>query len=189
MSTELIAWVDVETTGLHPTKGDQLLEVACFVTDYNLNLLDEVGYHAVVGYTPEQITEMLDQCDPYVRQMHNRTGLWSKLTTGIPVTSIDEQLLSYVGQFAPERRTIRLGGNSVRLDLNFIDEYLPKFADHLHYRSVDVTAVSKLAEEWFGYKQRKTVSLHEARADILASLNQLRDLRNVLSFDSPAPTK
>ena len=37
-----IVWVDLEMTGLEIEKGDVIIEIACLVTDANLNILGEV---------------------------------------------------------------------------------------------------------------------------------------------------
>lgn len=177
---EIIAWIDCETTGLHAHLGDRLLEVACFITNYNLDLLDDRGFHAIVKYSPSEVLEMQRTTDPYVIDMHHKSGLWDKLSDGTPLGEVDRGLHAYISNFAETPRTARIGGNSIRLDLNFIDEYLPAVSNHLHYRTIDVSVLAKLAKAWNGYEAPPHVSKHEARSDILDSINQLKNLRHVI---------
>ncbi|WP_277212317.1 oligoribonuclease [Isoptericola croceus] len=174
---DLLVWVDVETTGLK-TDSCQLLEVACLITDTDLNLLDETGDHAVVRYDGD-IDFLRANTDAFVEQMHERTGLWDRIASGTPREQVEGELLAYIRQFAPARRQGRLAGNSVRLDLNFLDAHLPAVTEHLHYRSIDVSSVAALAYWWFGsdtWTSKKAA--HTAMADIRESLDQLRRLRD-----------
>lgn len=176
MDEPVIAWIDVESTGVYANK-DALLEVACLVTDTNLNLLDETGYHAIVRYTPREVEKLIGATDEYVVKMHSATNLWSKLPYGRPLEAIDSELLSYIRQFAPESRTALVGGNSITLDRNFLEAYLPQSFAHLNYRSIEVSTVALLARWRLGddvhYKKQY---LHAALPDIRESISELKFL-------------
>lgn len=176
MDQPVIAWIDVESTGVDPSL-DALLEVACLVTDMDLNLLDERGYHAVVRYSSREVSQLVELADKRVQEMHESTNLWSKLPYGKPLEAIDSELLAYIRQFAPEKRTALVGGNSITLDRNFLEAYLPQTFDHLHYRSIDVSSVALLARHRFGdeayYKKQY---LHAALPDIRESISELKFL-------------
>ena len=64
-----IVWIDCEMTGLDTT-ADALVEVACLVTDGELNVLGE-GVDLVIR--PPQ--EALEQMGDFVRDTHTRSGL------------------------------------------------------------------------------------------------------------------
>ncbi len=51
--SELLAWVDVETTGLDPTEG-LLLQVACILTDLAGNIISE-PYEAVIHQDRDEV--------------------------------------------------------------------------------------------------------------------------------------
>ena len=76
-----------------------------------------------------------------------------------------------------------LAGNSVHADKAFLDKYMPKFMDHLHYRIIDVSTIKELAKRWYPneYKRapRKAGS-HRARDDILESIDELKYYRTAL---------
>lgn len=177
----LLAWVDVETTGLDPNK-DALLEVACLVTNTDLEILDERGFERVVLYSPDTAQELRDHAVPYVQDMHDCTGLWDHLPFGTPLHEIDQQMHSYLSDFSAKPRVLRLAGNSVRLDLNFLEAQLPLTYSHLHYRSVDVTAVNSVVSWWGRPVQDHKKKEHTAMSDIRESIEELRSIREVLSL-------
>lgn len=169
-----IAWVDAETTTLTAHKG-HLLEIACLVTDTSLNVLSDEPFTAVVKYSRDEMVALYQEADNTVREMHTATGLWGRLHEGAPLREVEEGLLQFIKRYGPERDTVHIGGNSTRLDLNFIEEHLPSVADHLHYRMVDVSALALLCQWDFGVSVRKG-SDHTALTDITESLEQLRIL-------------
>jgi Oligoribonuclease (3''->5'' exoribonuclease) len=174
MTRDVIVWADVETTGLHAGKPDQLLEIAVLVTDLDLNILDNEGYHAVAQHDPT----VRDIADDYVKAMHDDSGLWKQLPGGKHYEVIDDEAVHYIQQFAPEPRQARLAGNSVRLDANFIDEFLPRTSAHLHYRILDVSSIAFETEATLHVKAFEKELLHEAMADIRESIEELRYLRS-----------
>jgi oligoribonuclease len=181
----ILLWVDTETSGLDP-KDCELLEVAAIVTDTNLVELTDEHFHALVAHTPEEAHSLYARATPLVRKMHTDNGIWQAVqgSEALPLAEVDEALLAFVRRFAPEPRQARMAGSSLRLDMNFGDVYLPQTMAHLHYRSVDVSAVQFLADEWVGEdvaNPHAADSDHTAFADIQASLDRLRHLRRVLS--------
>lgn len=173
-----IIWGDVETTGVNAFDGDVLLEVAVLITDHELNILDEEGYQAVIHYSPEDVERLIAGTDEFVVNMHNNTGLWNRLPEGKPLHQVDEELLAYMRRFVPEARTAPLAGNSITLDRNFLNNYLPESFKHIHYQSIDVSSIARVAWMWGGeeiqYKKKKT---HSAFSDITESIEELRYLR------------
>lgn len=177
MTEPVIVWADMESTGLKPGRPDQLLEVAALVTDYNLNILDEEGYHGIALHEKRDVVGIAND---YVTEMHLKTGLWDKVKYGIPYYEMDRELLAYIKQFAPEPRQARLAGNSVRLDANFFDEFLPLTAEHLHYRILDVSSIAFEANAVRGIEVFHKKLEHSAMSDIRESIEELRYLRKAL---------
>jgi oligoribonuclease len=176
----VIAWIDVETTGLNP-QGAKLLEVACLVTDTEFNLLDEHGYHAILQYDAREVDSMIAQADRYVVEMHHKTDLWAQLPYGKPHEVVEAELLSYIRQYAPEARQALVGGNSITLDRNFLEVYLPDVYNHLYYRSIDVSTLALLAQWRYGegVKYKKTYQ-HAALADIRESIAEAKFLTELV---------
>lgn len=169
-----ITWVDVETGGLDENT-DPLLEVAALVTDRNLNILDPDGFNMVIHYPQEQVASLKAACNPYVQEMHEKTGLWERLPDGTPLEQVDSKLHEYISQFSEPGKSY-LGGNSITLDRNFLRAYLPTSFGHLSYRSFDVSTVAGLAQAWYGVKYEKKL-LHAASSDIMESIEELRFYR------------
>lgn len=175
---ERIIWGDVETTGVEAFDGDVLLEVAVLVTDADLNILDEEGYQSTIFYSRADVDRLISGTSEFVVNMHTATGLWDRLPEGKPQDQVDEELLAYMKEFVPDAKTAPLGGNSITLDRNFMNRYLPNSFAHLHYQSIDVSTLARLANYWggpeLGYKKKK---LHSAFSDIRESIEELRYLR------------
>ena len=175
-------WVDTETTGFDPHTGDRLLEVACFVTDSDGNLLEPNGYHSVVQYAPEEVIDIKNNTVPYVLNMHETSGLWNKLPEGKPLNIIEDELFNYISNIVGESKKGRLAGNSVRLDFNFLDYFLPKVTDYLHYRVIDVSTLRAVADEWLEDFQYDKATPHEALADIKLSINEYLLIKEALGL-------
>lgn len=173
---EGIAWIDVESTGVDPyNKEDKLLQVACIVTDAQLNILDEKGVNFFVKYSEEETQKLYDMSIPYVQAMHNETGLWDKIKSeeALPLETVDELLREYLQKFYPNAGDLWFGGNSVYLDRSFLEKFTPKTYEHIHYRTVDVTSFAGPIRKWFGFNFPKKRS-HDAMEDILESINELK---------------
>lgn len=176
-----IVWIDVESTGIDPHNGDKLLQVACRITNEELEFLDGDGFEMKVYYPLTEAQQMRDTAPDVVRSMHDATGLWDALPGGAPIQSVEEFLLRHIQKFVPQARTARLGGNSITLDRNFLAKYLPSVSNYLHYRSVDVTSVAGLVEMWMPTsKMYHKDSTHDAMDDITESVRELLHYRRLL---------
>jgi len=61
----------------------------------------------------------------------------------ISLENAEQQVLQFVQEHTVKKSGI-LAGNTVHADKKFLDKYMPKFMDHLHYRIVDVSTVKEL---------------------------------------------
>ena len=64
-----LVWIDLEMTGLEVDR-DVIVEIACIVTDSELNALDD-GIQLIVHANADALTQMGD----FVREMHTKSGL------------------------------------------------------------------------------------------------------------------
>jgi oligoribonuclease len=171
----MLAWMDLEMTGLDPAQH-VIVEIATLITDDDLELIAE-GPDLVVHATDEQLAGMAD----VVRQMHTRSGLLEAIKAS-PVTLADAgaQTLAFLRQHIPTPRTVPLCGNSIGTDRRFLAIHLPEVEDFLHYRSVDVSTLKELAKRWnpaiLGGAPRKAEG-HRALDDIRESVEELRYYR------------
>jgi oligoribonuclease len=172
---DVLVWIDTETTGVDPYAGkrDRLLEVACRVTDPLGNLIDDGGYHAVIKYTAPMASWLKAHADKFVQDMHERTGLWDRIQSDDAVSErvADHECLEYVKRYARTQGDGRLAGNSVRLDRNFMDVYMPLTSDWLHYRIVDNSSTAYLLDALYGEDTFITKKKnHDAYGDIMESI-------------------
>jgi oligoribonuclease len=172
-SAPLIAWIDVETNGLD-ARENMLLEVACIIADFDFNIIHEAGYQSVIHYPTSYVEIIKEHTDPYVVDMHEKTGLWDRLKDGVDLELVDDQLLAYLSEHIPEKGTAVLGGNSITLDRNFLQANLPKSFAYIKYQSIDVTTIAILAKQWYNEEAYPKQYAHSALSDITESINELR---------------
>jgi oligoribonuclease len=152
-----LVWIDCEMTGLDTSK-DTIMSLACFVTDYELNMLDQ-GYEAVIHHSREQLDQMGDWCTSH----HRDSGLTQ----------------AYIQSHCPERKKALLAGNTVHADQRFLraDPWRP-VVSYLHHRIFDVSAIKEAAKRWAPLEVIKQspakAGKHEAKADILESIAEAK---------------
>jgi oligoribonuclease len=184
-SIENLVWIDCEMTGLDVEK-DSLVEIAVLITDSDLKVLDETGLSVVIK--PRK--DSFDQMGDYVTQMHQESGLFELLDSGLAIDQAEAKILDYVKSFAPEAGTAPLAGNSIGTDRMFLNRYMPKLDAHLHYRNVDVSSIKELTRRWYPkvyFQLPKKSGGHRALADIRESIAELRYYRQTVFVDQPGP--
>lgn len=182
-STEPLVWIDCEMTGLDLSK-DTIMSLACFITDHELNLLDETGYEAALRHSQEQMGAMGEWCKVH----HGKSGLTQAcLDSTTTAETAATELLEYIQKYAPERKKALLAGNTVHADKAFlVKEPWTKVMKHLHHRILDVSAIKEAARRWAPVevlkKSPQKAGKHEAKADILESIEEARYYKRVF-FD------
>jgi oligoribonuclease len=182
--TDRLVWIDCEMTGLDLTR-DALIEIACLVTDGELNVVDE-GVDAIIKPPPESLDQMAD----IVRQMHTTSGLLTELAAGITLAEAQDHVLSYVRKYVGEARRVPLCGNSIATDRTFIASDMPELDAFLHYRMVDVSSIKELARRWYPrvyFASPPKHGGHRALADIRESIQELRYYREAVFVAAPGP--
>jgi oligoribonuclease len=181
---ERLVWIDCEMTGLD-IERDALIEIACLVTDGELNILDQ-GVDVIIKPPPES----LDQMSDVVRTMHTTSGLLEELSEGVTVDEAQEAVLGYVRQHIKEPRKVPLCGNSIATDRWFIARDMPELDNYLHYRMVDVSSIKELARRWYPrvyFASPAKRGGHRALADITESVQELRYYREAVFVPEPGP--
>ena len=181
-----LVWIDCEMTGLDLAR-DALIEIACLVTDGDLNVLGE-GVDIVIRADESLLAGMVD----VVRDMHARSGLTDEVRRStVGVAEAEKQVLDYVRTWVPEPRTAPLAGNSIGTDRGFLARDMPELDAHLHYRMVDVSSVKELCRRWYPrvfYAKPEKGLAHRALADVRESINELLYYRRTLFVPLPGPT-
>lgn len=174
----MLVWMDLEMTGLDHT-SDVIVEIATLITDDELNVVAE-GPDLVV-HQPEDV---LARMDPFVVDMHTRSGLLELIRTSqITLDEAGAETLAFIREHCPVERTVPLCGNSIGTDRRFLAAYLPEIEEYLHYRSVDVSSLKELVRRWYpdvltqrGWKQGS----HRALDDIRESVSELQLYRSLV---------
>jgi len=179
-----LVWIDCEMTGLDLSR-DALIEIACLVTDGELNIPDD-GVDVIIKPPPEAVDQMSD----VVREMHTKSGLLAGLGQGVTLDEAQDIVLSYIQQHVSEPRRVPLCGNSIATDRSFIARDMPQLDAYLHYRMVDVSSIKELARRWYPrvyFASPAKRGGHRALADIRESVQELRYYRGAIFVPEPGP--
>ena len=180
----VLAWMDLEMTGLDPGRH-HIVEIATLITDDDLSVVAN-GPDLVVAASADQLATM----DDFVRDMHTRSGLLARIESS--TTSLEEAgraTLEFLKEHIPAPHTVPLAGNSIGTDRRFLAAQLPEIEDWLHYRSVDVSTVKELCRRWYpgvlaGAPTKH--GAHRAMDDIVESVAELAYYRASVFKDPPA---
>lgn len=181
---ERLVWIDLEMTGLDPRR-DEIVEIACIVTDADLTEVDE-GISLVVRPSDEPLAAM----DDVVVRMHTDSGLITEIPDGTTLADAQARVLAYVQQHVPEPRKAPLAGSSVYVDRSFLAEWMPDLDAHLHYRIVDVSTIKELTRRWYPrvfFAAPPKTGNHRALGDIRDSIAELRYYRDTVLVPLPGP--
>ncbi len=179
-------WVDLETTGLDPSK-DLILEV-CMVLAKGDGLQPVSSFEEVVHAFVDLggvVAEL--GVDPVVVEMHTRSGLFTACKyLGKGETLVRQRLAAWLDEV--ERHGVvladtPLGGSSVGFDRSFLSARWPEIEQRFHYRNVDISTVKEMARRWRPdvFESRPAPKArHRAYPDILDTLAEARHYRKHL---------
>jgi oligoribonuclease len=182
--TDRLVWIDCEMTGLDLAR-DALVEIACIVTDAELNQLDD-GIDVLI----KPPAEALDGMPDVVRDMHTSSGLLAELVGGLTLAEAQQIVLDYVRQHVSDPRKVPLCGNSIATDRAFLARDMPELDAFLHYRMIDVSSIKELARRWYPrvyFAAPDKCGGHRALADITESIRELRYYRAAVFVPAPGP--
>lgn len=168
----VLLWLDLEMTGLDP-KNCAIVQMALIATDTDLNELAQP-----LELTIWQPDSVLERMSPFVRQMHEKSGLLAQIRQSeVSLEEAEQEALHYATRHAPYR-TARLCGNSIGQDRRFLFEYMPSFESYLHYRQIDVSTLKELGVWWNNHTFSKPDGAqHTALFDVRQSIAELKYYR------------
>ncbi|KAB1642716.1 oligoribonuclease [Gulosibacter chungangensis] len=180
-----LVWIDCEMTGLD-VEIDEICEIAVFVTDFELNLIEEEGLDIVIKPSEKALENM----NEFVTNMHTTSGLIEEMPNGVTMAEAEEQVLDYIKRFVPAERQAPLAGNTIGTDRMFINRQMPALDAYLHYRNIDVSTLKELSRRWYPrvyFNSPVKNGGHRATADILESIRELRYYREAMCVPQPGP--
>ena len=164
-----LLWVDLEMTGLDPTK-DVILEVAAEITDFDFRTL--ASYEARVQQKHDVVVAQMQKNIWWKDYPHNRDDFLSKLDQGKPSREVEQDLIALVEDHFGSEPAV-LAGNSIHNDRNFIKHWWPGLDLKLHYRMLDVSSLKIFMQGKYGVEFEKK-EVHRAFDDIQASIAELQ---------------
>lgn len=171
MLTSNIVWMDLEMTGLDVHK-DRILEVSCLITDKDLNIVAE-NSTLVINQPEEVLNSMNDWCIKH----HGESGLTEESRKSkISTEQAEDILLEFLKNHIPEK-SCPLAGNSIYMDRMFLNSYMPRLNEYLHYRIIDVSSIKELCRRWnqpVFSKQPKKLLAHRSLDDIKDTITELK---------------
>jgi oligoribonuclease len=96
MATEpkILVWIDLEMTGLEPMR-DTIIEIACIVTDNDLNVLAE-GPNLAIHVEDAVLAGM----DDWNKNQHGKSGLVERVRASQEsLATAEEQTLAFIANF------------------------------------------------------------------------------------------
>ena len=168
-SSNFLAWIDLEMTGLNPEKH-HIIEIACLVTDSNLEIVAEGPEIAI-----KQPPKILDLMDDWNVNQHSSSGLINKIKEStIDLSQAQEMSLGFFQKHIRQHKS-PLCGSSISHDRRFLIKHMPKLANHFHYRHIDVTSFKESLKRWDkDFIEYKKKASHRAMDDIRESVQELR---------------
>lgn len=172
----MIAWVDLEATGLDYAY-EQILEIGMVITDDVLNIIAQKSM--VLGIR-DYLRETMD---PFVVEMHNHNGLLEEsLQATLNEHQVEQEMLDWCSLYLKQGEA-PLAGSTIHFDRAFIKQNLPDLEKFFHYRNIDVSTLKQLAQRWNEsvyvgrIDNRPERSAHRAIPDILGSIEELKYYR------------
>lgn len=140
--TDMLVWIDVETTGLDPDKGD-LLEVELVLTDLKGEKLDRVRH--VIAHDADIIKTSIDHGGLNAIAMHFRNDLLVESLTGrnaSTLTLAGLEINDRLREWADGHR-LHPAGTNVDFDLAWLTRHLPytNRLNLLNHRKLDLTSL------------------------------------------------
>jgi oligoribonuclease len=185
----MLAWCDLETTGLNP-HTDTILEIGFIFTDDQLNELSRNSWVLPFAGQVDAFIEkmhgpstlggsgLLDECANQVKRRLSRDYFVPKIEGWIRI-----ELRKHLGETIIKDARPPLCGSSIHFDYRFLSasREFSKILELFHYRMIDVSVIKELARRWAPevYDGRpKPGARHRVLPDLEDSIAELRYYRD-----------
>lgn len=173
----LLMWIDIEFTGLNP-ESDSILEIAARITDRNLEAIgsDFSETCLPVGFDSSALASI-------VHEMHTKNGLLDDVMRSIlNETGLEEKFLEWIADRAQEGPLVHAGYYLAK-DREFVSLRMPKLAERLGFRTLDVRTLEEAADAWtpHGRFARGGNGNHRALGDVKDAIRLAAEYRRYFS--------
>ncbi len=169
-------WLDLETTGLDVNQ-DVILEVGVVVAE-------EFDIISSGSWLVHDSSFRIQDLDPCVVDMHTKNNLFKEAEVGgKPLAAVENDLVWWLTRVMPAGAHWKLAGSSIHFDRKFIDKYMLKLSERLHYQMLDVTAVRESLLDWepkIVNSRPREHSNHRALSDCFSSLSEWKYYKNAI---------
>lgn len=167
-----LIWIDLEMTGLSP-EHNQILEIATVITDTNLEIIANGPTFAI--QTPQDVLMAMDDWN---QTHHQSSGLYQRaLSSHVTVEQAERLTLQFLKHFT-KAQCSPICGNSICMDKQFLNRYMPELSQYFHYRQIDVSSFKEMIKRWYPEKAKfDKMSKHLALSDIYDSIEELKYYR------------
>ena len=180
----MIAWVDIETTGLVDViETGAILEIAVVLTNDDLDRLDSM--ERVLHFDGRVDHKVAD----VVMEMHSSSGLWSACAESRHTYySVQDEMLDWLERscmLAPS--TVIVGGANVgAFDRVWLQRWMPALNNFFHYRCLDISTIKNMVRLWGNVgNPPEGHGQHRALPDTLDSIEAMRFYRDNLFPKEP----
>ena len=127
-----------------------------------------------------QSDQVLNAMGDWCQKHHAKSGLTESVRQSkISLKECEETVHEFLVKHT-KKGACPLAGNSVGQDAKFLEKYMPKITQHLHYRIIDVSTIKELTKRWYPEIAREAPKKrlsHRALDDIKESIEELKFYR------------
>lgn len=206
--TDLMAWIDLETTGLTDDNlgglyaGGDILELGIIVTTVDLTEVARESWLYALPHRPhawwrrcgDHCTRLANTVSPEVRSMHERSGLWAELLAASGDAWVDPKLgpVAWLDKHAPSTEGSPMCGSSVHFDREWLRHRWGNVEQWFSYRNIDISGIREAARQWWpelyawAGVELDPQKRHRALPDLEDTLAEARLYRSHLTPTIPA---
>ncbi len=138
--SDILVWVDIETTGLDPDECD-ILELGLVVTDKALQIVDQKSWLI------KPVSLDLLKLNKFVVDTHTRNGLFAEVAELGQLRSVAvHEACLWLAQGDGDKSP--MCGSSVHFDRTFLQKHCPSLCNQFHYRNIDISTIKELAKRF-----------------------------------------
>ena len=178
-----LLWIDLETTGLDPSDC-HILQVGCILSTMKAEVCYELPQ--LILYCDKSVIENMDE---WCKKTHTRSGLVEHvLISNMTVEQAEQQICMHLNNYVRVQDKVYLAGNSVHFDRSFIQRWMPRLAQRLSHRIVDVSSFALVCKNLNPrvYEFRPVKShVHTALVDIRESIREYQYYLTTFTQNNP----